>query len=713
MLLSSSATRSRPLWSCCVALVLVHLFASDLAADTGLVITEVHQGNPEFLELQNLSGEALDLEGYRLTGDLQHTFLQSLVLGPGEGLVVAQSVLEFRERFVDFPASQQLVGCWGRIRNEGGQIRLHDSQGAEIDLACYRKLVPGQSVHRRFLRTPYRGHLNWRLGLPTPGRVVTSPEAQPLLVDQTRHSPRQPGPAEPVQVRCRINGERPLEGYVEWWGPRIERRSTPVHFEAPGPGGVHAAAILPPRPNHSTIFYEWVLRSASSTSRVASDSLSGEPFSVYSSSPVQTRLPCYSLELSPEDLARLQASPAQQRFQAQLAVTEPGSRARPLGQVSLQARGRASGRRWPKRSWVLQLERGRYRGMRGVLLRTSWRDPLGLRRVLGFELYGRAGVLAPRARLVRVELNGEFLGLYTEVEPLGKAFLARNGRIDAGLARPRQSRQDPVELQCDGRALSLPSLYEASWVVDDEQILGELRRFLEGLAESDDSQAHLERSLDLDRYLRYLAVTILLHHWDSVNRNFTWCFDRDRLRWEVIPWDLDRTWGDHYEGLWLVSRSSIALGTRARPISWGGRRWWNRVRTAVLEQPPLVERLRAILAELTEREFTVERIGARARELVALARPEILADAARWKSYTSRYDGRLVEKPRTEGHVERELVRLETFVASRRRFLRAQGARPVLSARRDSWRDLALLLGLSVLLGVYVARGGLRAGTRL
>ncbi|MBL4849550.1 MAG: CotH kinase family protein [Planctomycetes bacterium] len=696
----------------CAALLLVALQERSLAAD--LVITEVHQADPEFLELYNSADVDLDLKGYRLTGDLQHTFLKSLVVPPKGRVVLAQSVLEFKEHFgAEVLAGQTLVGCWGRIQNEGGVIQLHDPKGRVIDLACYGELVPGRSAVRISRTTLYQGRENWTLGLPTPGEVSPSQEAPPLLVDHTAHTPLAPRPSESVRVSCRVHGSRPTGGSLEWWGPQIPRQRVPLRFEPHSSRVTLAEADLPARPDRATVYYEWVLEGPSGTKRVSSDSVGGRSFSFYSATQPETALPCYSIEVSPQEMQSLRAQPERRRFAATLAIAEPGGELRPIGKVSLQARGRAVGRRWSKRSWVINLGSRRYRGMGGLVLRTSWRDPIGLRRVLGFDLYRRAKVLAPRARLVRVELNGEFFGLYTEVEPLERPFLLQNGLLDASLARPRNSRQDLSSLQCDGRTLSPPSLYEASWALDDPNTLGPLRSLLEGYEGAEDSIAFLGEHLDLESYLRYLAVTSLLHHWDSVNRNFVWCFDRLRKKWVVIPWDLDRTWGDHYEGLWLVGRAPLEIGTRARPIEWGGRRWWNRLRTRVFEQPELVKRLRAIQAELIESEFTAEKVGARARRLMKLAKPEILADAKRWANYTSRYDGRSVKKVRTADHIQRELGRLESFVVSRSRYLKSKSSTPAHSAAHVSLGDLLVLLGAGLGIAVYLARGGLRGGRAL
>ncbi|HBP21999.1 MAG TPA: hypothetical protein DEA08_29970 [Planctomycetes bacterium] len=662
-----------------------------------LVITEVQQVAPEFLEIYNASAGPYQLKGVSLTGDLQYVFLDERTLQPGEAIVLAQSPRALRAA----AESVWEVPCLpfrGRIRNEGGRIDLYDGQGRLLDAVRYGR-APGEgwSVQRRCLTTTYRGELNWLEAPETPGVVPPSWDLPELAADELDLRPRRARPNEGVVVSLRLHGKPPELAQVEWWGPGREGSAPLVQV------GQRYEAQIPPQPDQSTTRYRIVLAGGGIERRIEQDPLSGEELRFLCFAPLSTQLPVYCLELAPGDEQALQLHPARQRFKANLSVAEPGRALRYVGDVELQAQGDEDRRRWAKRSWRVEL-REPYRGMKGLRLRTSWRDASRLRLVLGFDLYRRAGVLSPRARLVRVQLNGRFFGLYTEVEEVDQAFLRRNGLRSATVYRPRNPRGRDPSLQCDGRAYELPSHYEAAWYSDGGvKAFTALQRFVEGY-QGADARAHLERTLDLERYSSYLAVTALLHHWDSVNRNFLWCYDRTQGRWSVIPWDLDRTWGDHYEGMWEVTHARLDLGSEDNPVQWGGRLWWNRLRTAFLAQSPFRALLRDRLAELLQQEFDGQRIGVRARALAARAKQELLLDSQRWARYASKIEGRPVDKPRTGVHLERDRRSFGRYARARASFL--QNA---LDARypRSSPAGPFVLLALGVGLGLYLLRGGL------
>jgi hypothetical protein len=72
----------------------------------------------------------------------------------------------------------------------------------------------------------------------------------------------------------------------------------------------------------------------------------------------------------------------------------------------------------------------------------------------------------------------------------------------------------------------------------------------------------------------------------------------------VIPWDLDRTFGDHWRMYFTETRLPILLGTRQAPSTTG----WNRMAERFLSEPALRTRFLDRLAALLEKEFTPEKL---------------------------------------------------------------------------------------------------------
>ena len=72
-----------------------------------------------------------------------------------------------------------------------------------------------------------------------------------------------------------------------------------------------------------------------------------------------------------------------------------------------------------------------------------------------------------------------------------------------------------------------------------------LRSFLDGLRFNNGvaEQNFLLANANIPQIINYAAVTALAYHTDSSAKNFYFTQDATTGRWEVLPWDLDHTWG--------------------------------------------------------------------------------------------------------------------------------------------------------------------------
>lgn len=145
----------------------------------------------------------------------------------------------------------------------------------------------------------------------------------------------------------------------------------------------------------------------------------------------------------------------------------------------------------------------RYRGIDKLHLNNSVQDPSYMTELLCSELFLAAGVPTPRATHARVELNGRQLGLYVLKEGFDKTFLRRHFTSPSG------------------------NLYDGGFIRDiteplerDEgegPIHADLRRVAAAANENDPAErwAKLERLLDMDCVLSFLALEMMTWHWDG------------------------------------------------------------------------------------------------------------------------------------------------------------------------------------------------------
>ena len=71
-------------------------------------------------------------------------------------------------------------------------------------------------------------------------------------------------------------------------------------------------------------------------------------------------------------------------------------------------------------------------GMERMTLNNNVSDPSFIKQYLTYGLFSKAGMSAPRCNFARVRVNGEDLGLYTNVEPIKKPFLLQHFTSNKG-----------------------------------------------------------------------------------------------------------------------------------------------------------------------------------------------------------------------------------------------------------------------------------------
>lgn len=176
-------------------------------------------------------------------------------------------------------------------------------------------------------------------------------------------------------------------------------------------------------------------------------------------------------------------------------------------------------------------------GLHRLTLNNNRQDPSQISQCLGYGLFGDARVPSSRCAYAHVTVNGEDLGLYSNVETLKKNFLARHfidetGRLyesggdflpgATGGFQPKTSPEDP---DCG----DLPPVVEA------------LRAPDENLLE------RLDAVVDVDRFLTYWGMEVITGHWDSYSNNrnnYFFYHDPTSDKMHFIPWGLDSLFTD-------------------------------------------------------------------------------------------------------------------------------------------------------------------------
>jgi hypothetical protein len=186
-----------------------------------------------------------------------------------------------------------------------------------------------------------------------------------------------------------------------------------------------------------------------------------------------------------------------------------------------------------KVSFTEYVDGRRYAGLTRLTLNNNIPDPSQIKQCLGYGLFRLAGVPASRCNFAVVEVNGQPLGTFSNVESIKKPFLARNFGDDEGnlyegtLAdfRPgfvnmferKTNKDDPDRSDVE----ELVPLMEA----DDEVLL-----------------EAIEPLIDLERFYDLWAMEVILMHGDGYARNTNNYYiynDPQTGRFTFVPWGID------------------------------------------------------------------------------------------------------------------------------------------------------------------------------
>jgi len=264
-----------------------------------------------------------------------------------------------------------------------------------------------------------------------------------------------------------------------------------------------------------------------------------------------------------------------------------------------------------KRSFLVDLDRAdhaAFRGLHALQLQGGALDPTKAREALAFALFREAGVPAPRTALAEVTLTvpGEhpkaYLGLYTLVEPVDRAFLKDRFHTDKGLLlRPQGLRgldflgDDWEKYRGPYRPLAEPTPEEAKRLIE----------FVRLLQRGDDEQFRKEIAsyLDVDKFLRFMAVQSLVANADgffTLAYNYSLFLEPNTNRFVFIPGDQELSFANF---LMMGSADQLMDMSLARP--YGGQ---NRLADRLLAMPEVRDAHQKIVRELASTVFRKDRL---------------------------------------------------------------------------------------------------------
>ena len=190
-------------------------------------------------------------------------------------------------------------------------------------------------------------------------------------------------------------------------------------------------------------------------------------------------------------------------------------------------------------------------GVERMTLNNSISDPALMRQCLGYALFADAGIASPRCNFAHVTVNEYDLGVYVNVEPVKKDFLRRHHDDEDG---------DLYE--------GTLSDFRGGWVgtfepktADTDPEHACLHEVVDALDAPDgELEAALEPLLDVDAFLTFWAMEVLVAHLDGYagnTNNYFVYHDPDTDRITFLPWGIDAIF--HHWEVWGFDTADAVL----------------------------------------------------------------------------------------------------------------------------------------------------------
>lgn len=225
-----------------------------------------------------------------------------------------------------------------------------------------------------------------------------------------------------------------------------------------------------------------------------------------------------------------------------------------LTNIGFRFRGNTS-RHSDKKSFKISFntyEQGRqWYGLEKLNINGEHNDPSVSRAKLGWDLCKQMEIPAPRANHVDLYINGDYWGLYINVEHIDEEFVElRFGNKEGNLYKCLW----PADLNYKG---ANPDLYKAMQggrrvyalkTNEDLDNYEDIAHFIDVLNNTPIANlaCELDQVFNIDSYLRSIAMDILTGNWDGpiYNKNNFYLYKNEATgKFEYIPYDLDNTFG--------------------------------------------------------------------------------------------------------------------------------------------------------------------------
>ena len=176
-------------------------------------------------------------------------------------------------------------------------------------------------------------------------------------------------------------------------------------------------------------------------------------------------------------------------------------------------------------------------GASRLALKATFVDPTMLRELGTIDLLEQVDLPHSVTNPIRLELNGEYIGVYLDVERLNEDFLNRMGWDPNG-----RFYRVYGDMQTQGTLENYIKTFESAGSNDWER--SDIIAFSEAVNNlpDEDILPYLEANLDIEGFLEMYCHYIWTSNDDWLNDDYYLYRGAPKFKWTWIPWDVHESW---------------------------------------------------------------------------------------------------------------------------------------------------------------------------
>lgn len=258
------------------------------------------------------------------------------------------------------------------------------------------------------------------------------------------------------------------------------------------------------------------------------------------SQPLELTLPTYSIQIDPTHLEELYDNPeTNEYFPATFSFDDV--------QYSCEVRFRGgSARLLPKKSWRIKFDDSdNIFNAEKINLNAEYRDISLMRNFLALSLFHFFNYPAPETDYISFFVNGNYMGVFLQVEEIDEDFLSRIGKPIHTLykAKTHGATMAPILNYDDYTPTWDKKIGPTSDYRDIQALFSELMYW-----SKQDFEQEISDRVDVQNFLEYCALEFTIVSHDCFTKNYYLYHNPATYQFEVFPWDNDTTFGNNWLG---------------------------------------------------------------------------------------------------------------------------------------------------------------------